>query len=81
MLYLSHTRPDIAYVVGVVSQRSHDPKQRHLNEVYRILRYLMGPPGRGLLFKRTGRRNVEMFTDADWAGDEEDRKSTSGYCT
>ncbi|KAK4277183.1 hypothetical protein QN277_015217 [Acacia crassicarpa] len=81
LIYLSHTRPDIAFAVSVVSQHSHAPKQKHLNEVYRILRYLKGSPGRGLLFKKTDKRNVELFTDADWAGDQDDRKSTSGYCT
>lgn len=48
LIYLSHTRPDIAFVVSVISQHSHDPKQKHLNEVYRILRYLKGSPGHGL---------------------------------
>ncbi|KAK4254159.1 hypothetical protein QN277_020331 [Acacia crassicarpa] len=81
LIYLSHTRPDIAFAVSMVSQHSHDPKQKHLNEVYRILRYLKGSPGRGLLFKKTDKRNVELFTDADWAGDQDDRRSTSGYCT
>lgn len=81
LLYLSHTCPDIAFVVGVVSQHSHDPRQKHLDEVYRILRYLKGSLERGLLFKKSGKRNVEMFTDADWAGDHEDRKFTFDYCT
>jgi len=81
LIYLSHTRPDIAYAVSVVSQHSHDPKQKHLNEVYRILRYLKGSPGLGLLFKKSDKRSVEMLTDADWAGDQDDRRSTSGYVT
>lgn len=81
LIYLSHTRPDIAYAVSVVSQHSHDPKQKHLNEVYRLLRYLKGSSGRGLLFRKSDQRSIEIFTDADWAGDKEDRKSTSGYCT
>ena len=81
LIYLAHTRPDIAFAVSMVSQHSHDPKQKHLDEVYRILRYLKGSPGRGLLFKKTDKQGVEIFTDADWAGDKEDRKSTSGYAT
>ncbi|XP_054817017.1 uncharacterized mitochondrial protein AtMg00810-like [Prosopis cineraria] len=81
LIYLSHTRPDIAFAVSVISQHSHDPKQKHLNEVYRILCYLKGSPGHGLWFKKSDKRNVELFTDADWAGNQDDRKSTSGYCT
>ena len=81
LIYLSHTRPDIAFAVSKVSQHCHDPKKKHLNDVYRILRYLKGSPGRGLYFKKSDRRDIEIFTDADWAGDLTDRKSTSGYCT
>ena len=40
LIYLSHTRPDITYVVGVVSQFMHNPKQVHLRATRRILQYL-----------------------------------------
>ncbi|XP_050890660.1 secreted RxLR effector protein 161-like [Lathyrus oleraceus] len=55
--------------------------EEHLEAVYRILRYLKGNPGKGLLFKKTGERNVSIFIDADWAGSVTDKISTSGYCT
>jgi len=80
LIYLSHTRPDIAFSVSVVSQFMHFPFEEHLEAVYRILRYLKGNPGKGLFFK-TSERNVSIFTDADWAGSVKDRRSTSGYCT
>ncbi|XP_058741436.1 secreted RxLR effector protein 161-like [Vicia villosa] len=81
LIYLSHTRPDIAFSVSVVSQFMHSPYKEHLEAVYRILRYLKGKPGKGLHFKKTSERNVSIFTDADWAGSVTDRRSTSGYCT
>jgi len=81
LIYLSHTRPDIAFSVSVVSQFMHSPFDEHLEAVYRILRYLKGNPRKGLLFKKTSERNVSIFTDADWAGSVTDRRSTSGYCT
>ena len=81
LIYLSHTRPDIAFAVSVVSQYMHSPFEEHLEAVYRILRYLKTTPGKGLFFKKNEQRNVEAFTDADWAGSVEDRRSTSGYCT
>lgn len=56
----------------------HEPCQRHLDAVYRILRYLMGTPGKGLLFARYNDQEVKMFTDVDWAESIDDRKSTSG---
>ena len=81
LIYLSHTRPDIAFAVSVVSQHMHSPKESHLEAVYKILKYLKGSPGRGLFFKKENDRNVEVFTDPDWAGLREDRRSTTGYCT
>ena len=49
LIYLAHTRPDIAFVVNVVSQFMLDPKEMHLKVVHRILEYLKGNPGRGIL--------------------------------
>jgi hypothetical protein len=80
LIYLSHTRPDIAYVVSVVSRYMHDPRTSHLDAVNRILRYLKSCPGKGILCSRNGHLNIEGYTDADWAGCLEDRRSTSGYC-
>ena len=49
--------------------------------VLRILRYLKGSLGKGLVFSKTTAKSLEGFTDADWAGSIEDRRFTSGYCT
>jgi hypothetical protein len=81
LIYLSHTRPDIAYAVSIVSQFMHAPSEEHLQAVNRILRYLKGTPGKGLLFSKHGVSSIEGYTDADWAGDQTTRKSTSGYFT
>ena len=81
LIYLSHTRPDIAYAVSVISQYMHDPRESHMKRAFRVLRYLKGCPGRGLLFSQHNTFQVEGFTDADWAGSLDDRRSTSGYYT
>ncbi|GMP31833.1 hypothetical protein CsSME_00005890 [Camellia sinensis var. sinensis] len=81
LIYLSHTRPDIAYAVSVVSQFMHTPGEEHMNAVYRILRYLKNAPGKGVLFSNNGVSNIEGYTDSDWAGDQTNRRSTSGYFT
>ena len=82
LIYLSHTRPDIAFAVSLVSQFMHSPNEDHLQAVFRILRYLKGSPGKGLLFtKQDQPLTIEAFTDADWASSVDDRRSTSGYCT
>lgn len=81
LIYLSHTRPDIAYAVSVVSQFMHDPRKPHMDAVERILRYLKSAPGKGLLFSNHDHLKVEGYTDADWAGSADNRRSTSGYFT
>ncbi|KAK2987530.1 hypothetical protein RJ640_030199 [Escallonia rubra] len=81
LIYLSHTRPDIAFAVSLVGQFMHSPHEEHLEAVYRILRYLKSSPGKGLFFRKNEQQNLEAYTDADWAGSITDRKSTSGYCS
>lgn len=81
LIYLSHTRPDISFPVSMVSQFMNYPTEEHMGAVNRILRYLKMTPGKGLLFKKDDSQKVEVFTDADWAGDITDRRSTSGYCS
>lgn len=80
-IYLSHTRPIIAFTLSLVTEFMHSPHDIHLEVMYRILRYLKGTIGRGLFFKNGVEISIKVFTDANWAGDVNDRKSTSGYCT
>ena len=81
VIYLSYTRLDISFAVSVVSQFMHSPGHEHFEAVNRILRYLKGAPGRGLLYKKSQYLQVEVYTDADWASSIMDRRSTSRYCT
>ena len=52
LIYLPHSRPNIAYAVSVVSQFMHDPREKHLQTVHRILHYLKVTPRKGILFKK-----------------------------
>ncbi|WKA07496.1 hypothetical protein VitviT2T_025316 [Vitis vinifera] len=82
LMYLAHTRPDLAYALSVVSQYMHNPGEQHMNVIMRILRYLKNAPGKGILFaKNVDHQSIEVYTDADWAGAVDDRRSTSGYFT
>jgi hypothetical protein len=56
LIYLFHTRPDIAYVVSVVSRYMHDSRTRHMEVIYQILRYLKGTAGKGLWFRANQHR-------------------------
>lgn len=80
LMYLSvATRPDITYPVNTVAKFSAEPNQKHWTAVKRILRYLKGTPQLGLLYRQDGSGEIRGYSDADWAGDLDDRKSTSGY--
>ena len=79
LIYLSHKRPDIAYAVSVISRFMHRPQVQHMEAVMRLLRYLKGTCNRGIFFRRNQHLDLVAYIDADWAGDQDDRRSTSGY--
>lgn len=80
---LMHTiqvsRPDICYAVSVVSRYNNNPGNSHWLAVKRIFRYLKGSIDRKLVFNGKGNGDIVGFCDADWAGDLDHRKSTTGY--
>jgi len=77
--YLTFTRPDICFAVNRVCQFMHAPTESHRAAVKRILRYLRGTASHDLHITRSSSFALHGFTDADWAGSIEDRKSTGGY--
>ena len=77
--YLTFTRPDTCYVVNKVCQFLHAPTEDHWFAVKRILRYLQATTTHGLHITRDSLLSLHGFTNADWAGSIDDRKSTSGY--
>ncbi|XP_031271629.1 uncharacterized protein LOC116130018 [Pistacia vera] len=81
LIYLSHTKLDIAFPVSVMSQHMHNPQEKHFEALTRILRYLKMTLGKGLFFGKKNERTVEAFTDTDWAGSVDDRRLTLGYRT
>uniref|UniRef100_A0A2N9GK89 Reverse transcriptase Ty1/copia-type domain-containing protein n=1 Tax=Fagus sylvatica TaxID=28930 RepID=A0A2N9GK89_FAGSY len=76
--YLTFTRPDISFSVHQVCQYMSAPTTIHLAAAKRILRYLRGTLFHGIAF-HPGPLTLSAYTDADWAGDPDDRRSTSGY--
>ncbi|CAM8975505.1 unnamed protein product [Rhodiola kirilowii] len=78
--YLTFTRPDITYAVQQACLHMHDPREPHANLLKRILRYLKGTIDHGLELHRTSPTSLIAYTDADWAGCPDTRKSTSGFC-
>ncbi|XP_073300640.1 secreted RxLR effector protein 161-like [Primulina huaijiensis] len=78
-IYVTHTRPDISFAIGVVSRFMHDPSKVHFTAAKRILRYLLGTKKLGLHYVKDQDNKLVGFTDSEWAGCKDDRKSTSGY--
>ena len=81
LIYPSHTKPNIAYVMSVISQFMHGPKKVHLQATNKGLQYLEGYSGKGILFKRNSELVLEAYTNANHIGFVVDEKSTTGYCT
>ncbi|GAU39942.1 hypothetical protein TSUD_149520 [Trifolium subterraneum] len=80
LLYLTNTRPDIAYAIQQLSQFLHNPTVTHFKAACRVIRYLKHNPGRGLMFYRHSDIQLIGYSDADWAECLDTRRSTSGYC-
>ena len=78
--YLTFTCPDITYAVQQVCLFMHDPRQNHLNALKCIIRYLQGTLSHGLQLFKCTTTTLTAYSDADWAGCPDTRRSTSGYC-
>ncbi|CAL1404258.1 unnamed protein product [Linum trigynum] len=80
LIYLAATRPDISYAVQIVSHFMTAPTVDHLSAVHRILRYLQGTREVGLFFPSQGSLSLQAFSDSDFAGCTDTRRSTTGWC-
>ncbi|KAJ9559214.1 hypothetical protein OSB04_013828 [Centaurea solstitialis] len=79
LMYITTTRPDIQFVVNLISRFMAKPTEVHYLAAKRVLRYLKGTTDFGIWYKSGGEGSLEVFTDSDFAGDIDSRKSTSGY--
>ena len=77
--YLSLTRPDISFAVNKLSQFMHKPTTTHWTTTKRLLRYLKQIIFYGIQVHRAGPSVLHTYSDADWAGNVDDRTSTSAY--
>ncbi|MCI46763.1 copia-type polyprotein, partial [Trifolium medium] len=81
LMYLLATRPDLAYSVCLVARYMERPTNMHLTAVKRILRYLKGTLTNGIMYRSDTEKGFELvgWSDSDYAGDVNDRKSTTGF--
>ncbi|KAJ8631789.1 hypothetical protein MRB53_025112 [Persea americana] len=79
LMYLTNTRPDIMFVVSLLSRFMARPTELHSQAAKRVLRYVKGTLDFGVFYREGGDYELVAYTDSDYAGDLEDRKSTSSY--
>ena len=79
-LYLTVSRPDIAFNFGVCSRFQSNPKVSHLNVVKRIIKYVGGTCDYGLFYNKESNLSLAEYLDSDWAGNADNRKSTTSGC-
>ncbi|XP_047251519.1 secreted RxLR effector protein 161-like [Capsicum annuum] len=79
LLYLTLTRPNIAYSVQTLMQFMQHPKNSHLEAAYRVVRYIKNEPGLGILLSSRESISLKAYCDANWASFPNLRKSITGY--
>lgn len=79
LVYLVITRPELSYAVHVLSQVMQHPREAHWDAVVRVIQYLKGTPGQGIMLKAVSDLCLRVFCDADWAACPRSRRSLSSF--
>ncbi|XP_019066955.2 uncharacterized mitochondrial protein AtMg00810-like [Solanum lycopersicum] len=79
LLYLTITRPYVAFSVQLLSQFMHSPKTSHMDASMRVVRYIKQSPGLGIFMTSVVDNQLRAYFDADWASCPNNRKSIAGY--
>ena len=77
---MTRTRPDLSYTVGKLSQCLLEPRQQHWVATKHILKYLRGTSHYEQHYQKSKEFGILAYSDADWASDQSDRRSTTGFC-
>ncbi|KAJ0576790.1 putative RNA-directed DNA polymerase [Helianthus annuus] len=79
LIYLTHSRPDLAYAVSLISRFMQSPSKIHLGAARRVLKYVACTVDHGIWYKKNEICKLVGYSDSDWAACADDRKSTSAY--
>ncbi|CAM8908070.1 unnamed protein product [Rhodiola kirilowii] len=80
LIYLTITRPDLAYPAHILSQFMQHPTEEHLSAALRLLRYIKAAPAQGIFFPSQSDLQLQAFCNADWAACPLTRRSITGHC-
>nr|GFA84939.1 uncharacterized mitochondrial protein AtMg00810-like [Tanacetum cinerariifolium] len=80
LMYLTASRPDIMFAVCACARHQVTPKECHMHAVKRIFRYLKGHPKLGVWYPKESPFNLVAYSDSDYGGATQDRKSTTEGC-
>ena len=78
---MTQTRPDLTYTLSVLSRFNHNPSLQYIKAAKRILRYIQGTKFLGITYTGhpSGTLDIQVYSDSDYTGDLETRRSTTGY--
>jgi len=79
LIYLTITRPDLTYAVHTLSQFMQEPREDHMDAARRIVRYLKGSAGQGILLPKDNNLQLVGYCDSDWGTCPITRRSLTGY--
>ncbi|XP_049382923.1 uncharacterized mitochondrial protein AtMg00810-like [Solanum stenotomum] len=79
LLYLNVTRPDISFATQTLSQFLHQPKQSHLNDALKVVRYIKSQTGLGVLLSSKSSKQLQVYCDSDWGACLHTRRSVTGF--
>lgn len=79
LIYLCFTRPELSYCVHILSQFMQKPREEHWEAALRVVRFLKGSPGQGILLQKDSDLKLYGWCDSDWAGCPLTRRSLTGW--
>ena len=79
LIYLTFTRPELSYVVHLLSQFMQKPRDDHWTAALRVVRYIKGCPDQGIMLSSNSNLQLTAFCDADWSACPRTRRSLSAY--